>query len=166
MFKLDFSLPNVMRDFIGPKQAKEMMRVMAVATKGIILRRTANGIDANGRAFLPYSRAYYVRKAKSGRNPPDGKGNWLTWTGQLLNSIQIVALTRVGFEIAPTGNRTSGPVQRQEGGAGTRKSGGATNEQVALGLEAHGREFMGVTKKEIDKIIAAGLRSLSKGNPK
>jgi hypothetical protein len=166
MLKISLSTPDVLGDAIGTKQAREMMRVMAVKTKSIILQRTAKGLDANGRAFRPYSRAYYVRKAKSGRNPPDGKGNWLVWTGQLLNSIQVTELTPVSFRIEPTGNRTSGPVSRQEGGAGTRKAGGSTNEQVALGLEAGGREFMGVTKKEIDQIVEAGLRSLTKGNPK
>lgn len=164
MIRLEFAPPDLMREVITKPEAHEMMRTMGKKAMSIILQRTAKGIDANGNKFKPYSRSYYRTKAKSGRNPPDGKGNWLVWTGQLLGSIQMLELTPVTFVIGPAGARTAGPVpvQDSDGGGGNRKSGITDNQQLALKIEQDGRPFIGLSKKEIREVEKSGLNKLVK----
>lgn len=74
--------------FANPLQAA------AVSAVSLIQRRTARGVDLDGRAFAPYSEGYARAKALSGRRstPPD-----LTLTGQMLRNLKVKSRTNTGF---------------------------------------------------------------------
>lgn len=74
--------------FANPLQAA------AVSAVSLIQRRTAKGVDLDGRPFAPYSTDYARAKSLAGRNvaPPD-----LTLTGQMLRNLKVKSRTNSGF---------------------------------------------------------------------
>lgn len=68
------------------------IRKAAIKAVSLILRRTAQGIDARGAPFKPYSARYAAKKAASGRkgSPPD-----LTLTGTLLRGLRLLRVETV-----------------------------------------------------------------------
>jgi hypothetical protein len=55
------ALPPLPRDLL----TRETMREMALLAREQILRRTAAGVDADGRPFAPYSPTYAKRKSEA-----------------------------------------------------------------------------------------------------
>lgn len=70
--------------------AADDMREIGLLARERIIRRTSQGLDADGRAFKPYSAAYAAFKRAT-----LGTGGTvdLTVSGNMLNQLQIVALT-------------------------------------------------------------------------
>ena len=129
---------------------------------GAILRRTAQGIDATGAAFAPYSASYRNTLGKMGEDQSID----LRLTGGLMGSIKAreVRVTAAGVEvvIAPdTG--TSPAVTAKDGRA--KRTGQQGPQHNVLGYWIHhgtadmkARPFMGLSpeqENELNRILAA-----------
>lgn len=75
-----------------------------------------------------------------------GKSN-LTFTGKLLESLTVKQVNVAEQKVFIGGNRR-------------RRKGGATNEDVAGFVAEQGREFLNLSRREIDKIAVAYRRNL------
>jgi hypothetical protein len=96
-----------------------ILRRAATHAIGIIVRRTRQGIDAEGRAFAPYSTKYGKLRAKSGRkaNPVD-----LTLGGDMLAAMTILDVSPTQALIGFTGSSTAYAFQRMRTKKGTKTS--------------------------------------------
>jgi hypothetical protein len=134
---------------IDPDTATDTMRLAAQFTQLAILERTNEGLNLFGAPFNPpYSDGYARWKSNRGRSPGT-PGDWLRFTGQLLQDLQLLELAEdaavLGF---PSG----------------RATGDATNEDVARYIEEYhpGRRFFGINDDEADELdeeIASFLSS-------
>lgn len=81
-----FTLPTRQDVEAAGRRAIERAALQAVSG---IARATAKGVDADGRPFVAYTRAYAKRKQASGRNvvPPD-----LTLTGTMLRALRVLRI--------------------------------------------------------------------------
>ena len=71
---------------------KEAMTAIGELGATIIQNRSLQGVDAGGKAFVPYTKEYLKRKAASGRSARPN----LTWSGRMLGSI-ISSYQRAGL---------------------------------------------------------------------
>jgi hypothetical protein len=81
-----FTLPTRQDVEAAGRRAIERAALQAVSG---IARATAKGVDADGRPFVAYTRAYAAKKQASGRNvvPPD-----LTLTGTMLRALRVLRI--------------------------------------------------------------------------
>lgn len=141
--------------------ADKAIRLISGYVPGAILRRTAQGIDANGKPFAPYTASYRERLAAMSE---DQKID-LRLTGGLMNSVKVreKRITAAGVEvvIAPdTG--TSPQVSPRNGKAHRTGDRGPPHNVLGYWLH-HGtphmraRPFMGLSPEqqtELNRILA------------
>ena len=143
----------------GAKVAK----VIAALVPGMIIRRTGQGIDRNGKKFQGYSRAYRKALAAGG----ESQAVDLRLTGGLMNSIKVRSSTHSDTEatvtVAPdTG--TSPAVTLADGRAKRTGRRGPPHNVLAYWIEtgtgtAPARPFLGLTPEQERQIMDAILRS-------
>jgi hypothetical protein len=141
--------------------ADKAIRLISGYVPGAILRRTAQGVDANGKPFAPYTASYRERLAEMSE---DQKID-LRLTGGLMNSVKVreKRITSQGVEvvIAPdTG--TSPRVVAADGRA--KRTGDQGPPHNVLGYWLHhgtphmrARPFMGLSPEqqtELNRILA------------
>jgi hypothetical protein len=73
---------------IPPAQKKALLAHLAALAGGRIKRRTASGLDVNGKAFAPYSKRYAEQRRKAGRTV---RPVTLWLSGGTLGSMQVLA---------------------------------------------------------------------------
>lgn len=141
--------------------AEKAIRLIAGYVPGAIIRRTAQGIDATGAAFAPYTSRYRRTLNRMGEDTSED----LRLTGGLMNSIKVrdKRVTAAGVEvvIAPdTG--TSPRVAAVDGRA--KRTGERGPPHNVLGYWLHhgtpqmrARPFMGLSPEqqaELNRILA------------
>lgn len=141
--------------------ADKAIRLISGYVPGAILRRTAQGVDANGKPFAPYTASYRATLGKMGEDVSED----LRLTGGLMNSVKVreKRVTAAGVEvvIAPdTG--TSPQVSPRNGKAHRTGDRGPPHNVLGYWLH-HGtphmraRPFMGLSPEqqtELNRILA------------
>jgi phage gpG-like protein len=104
---------------IPPQVREAILRHAATHAIGIILKRTAAGIDAEGRPFKAYAKGYAKLRAASGRrsSPVD-----LTLGGDMLASMTVLDVSAERALIGFQGSSTAYQFQRMRTKRGTKTS--------------------------------------------
>lgn len=139
--KFTGKIADLMRD--AAKQ--DVLRPVALKAIELIQRRTRLGYGVpdgtNGTAerekLKPLSERYIEarKKGQLGDFATPKRSN-LTFTGQLLASLDVIKLTRGSVVIGPTGSRR----------------GGGTNAQVAKYVAEQGRQFLSLSRPEAEQL--------------
>ena len=103
-----------------------------------IQKRTARGIDKDGKPFKPYSTSYKESINKGQAKPKNSTNVNLQKTGKMLSSIRWETIKK-GLRFYLEGSRKSG-----------KKT--ISNNDVAYHNKMNGREFLGLEKKYHDKL--------------
>lgn len=150
---------------------QQALRVAALKGLQTIKIRTARGIDADGRAFRPYTKRYATLKAATGRNstPPD-----LTLSGAMLGNAKILRTQRrqvvIGFEGAHRAFRFSRASKRGKSkGKRTLKRTSASGvartvpmAKVVLGVDGIRPFFHLRSKADLAAVMAAAQREMDR----
>jgi len=122
---------------ISPEKRKAIMTMMAIKAINAIRDRVKRGESLEGAAFKPYTEAYRKWKASKGRSPGT-QGDWLTFTGQMLNSLLTLSVDSEMWTVGFAGNRADG----------------LSNALLAwVNHEKYGRPFVGLTEAEKTDVI-------------
>jgi hypothetical protein len=72
---------------LGPEVRARIMQMLALNVAEVIWSRVNMGVTPDGAPFRKYTPAYEKWKRSKGRSP-GSKGDWLTFTGQMLGAIK------------------------------------------------------------------------------
>ena len=134
-------------DLIRKYGSKENMEKLGEEAVRLIVTRTRMGGNAEGGPFPALSKGYVkyrtaYRKHLHGSASPDKPTN--TFTGQLLDSLGVVRAKRGAVFIGATVERRTDPF----GGSDDTK-----NSELIKYLEEMGREFLGLTGKNLKSLL-------------
>ena len=104
-----------------------LLKLLGESAIGMMLARTAQGVDVNGSPFLPYTEAYtrwkashgtkgqklkggYTKKGQLRGRSPMSAGDWLRDTGQMLRSLQVTKNDGTVLDIECVGDRPGDPM--------------------------------------------------------
>ena len=151
------------------------MKAVAQEAVTIIIRRTAQGLDADGNEFAPYSTDYGNKKAMAGRQADRVD---LTVTGDLLNKLKLLRVEDVARVIIGWGPAQHRSYEFVKGAKGRGKNRGAygpgayqlkiTKKTVSIadiveGLSAK-RDFFAIrSPDEIARLVAIFDRHVADG---
>ena len=145
------------RLFYAIKRALNKGELTAIAkiAISIISKRTRGGFGVkqaggNAERLKKLSSTYVEYRKRSdklnrGLTTP-GKSN-LTFTGKLLESLTVKQVNVIQQKVFINGNRR-------------RRAGGKTNEDVAGFVSEQGREFLNLSRRELEKVAVAYRRNL------
>lgn len=143
--------------FDGEKAA----RLISGYVPGAIIRRTAQGLDANGNPFAPYTPGYRRTLGKMGEDTSED----LRLTGGLMNSIKVreKRITAAGVEVVIAPDTGTSPQVRAVKGR-AKRTGEQGPPHNILGYWLHhgtphmrARPFMGLSPEqeaELNRILA------------
>ena len=118
------------------KSNNKLMRRLAVQGATLIQARTQSGLDTKDKKFKRYSSQYAKTRSKSGRQTDPVN---LTWTGQMLGSIQ----------------------GRAKGGVGIISFSRQEEAKKALYNEDNGRSFFDLSEEDQDVLVDAYAQDLA-----
>jgi hypothetical protein len=130
-----------------------LLKLLGESAIGMMLARTAQGVDVNGAAFLPYTEAYtrwkashgikgqklkggYTKKGTLRGRSPMSAGDWLRDTGAMLKSLQVVRNDGTVLDIECIGDRAGDPIN---------------NDTLAEYVDAP-RPWLGLNEAEVEEI--------------
>jgi len=125
--------------------AREQMRRLGQFTVDIVVKRTRLGYGVSAgfgeKSALKKLSEKYIQKRKRFKglsNTTTPSRSNLTFTGQMLRSVQVIEAVDGRVRFGPTGNRDGG---------------GPTNAEVASYQEAQGRPFNRVSELEYQQVL-------------
>jgi hypothetical protein len=132
-------LPRV-DEVVPPVSRKAILQHLALLAIGRIKRRTAQGLDANGNAFAPYSPRYKEQRRRAGwSTKPD---LWLR--GGMLGSLGVLDLTEAKVTVGFQGTAAQTMFRARSRAAKHRKTGerldltvAETSRRIPNALKAH-----------------------------
>lgn len=137
-----------LRKQIEAVTSKKVMAEIGALMVQMVVKRTRNGfgVQETGSASKPLKKLSPKYVAFRKRSPrlntsltSPGRSN-LTFTGAMLNSIRVTSV-RTGAEARVT-----------IGAGKQRRKGGVTNEQIAEFVAAQGREFLNLSRSELERV--------------
>jgi len=152
MKDIQAALVAVLKDVSEPKNIQKYAEQAASMIK--LRTRLGMGVSKDGgdkkalKKLASSTKVSRVRKSKTGKLSSDtspGKSN-LTETGQLLDSIEVISISKGQVRIGPKGKRRDG----------------LSNPEVAGYVTAQGRPFNNLSKVEIKRIQDQMTRDLNK----
>lgn len=141
--------------------SEKAIRLIAGYVPGAIIRRTAQGLDANGQPFAPYTPRYRQTLAKMGEDQSED----LRLTGGLMNSVKVreKRVTAAGVEVVIAPDTGTSPRVVAAGGR-AKRTGDQGPPHNILGYWLHhgtphmrARPFMGLSpdqQDELNRILA------------
>lgn len=127
--------------------ADALLRAAGLVKEGV-LKRTSSGVDAGGRPFKPYAKAYKKRRERAGMRSDTVD---LSFTGAMLGDLVCIvrgAEAEITFSSAKSIEKARGV----EGGGGRR--GGATRSFLGVDTGDH-EAAANIFSEHIDKVLTS-----------
>ncbi len=105
--KISAKLVGFDKELFDRDLRKRLLTATGLECRNVIHDRIDRGQTPRGAKFRKYSNSYEAYKRKKGRNPYT-PGDWLVWTGQMLNSHQLSYVDADRFVLSFVGGRTDG----------------------------------------------------------